>query len=400
MTSNPFKQIVVMHERIKAKKYIKHCYKLFYQDALWLQVLNERVQDIDKPSDLNQNIDHLKQLFLREANFVSLNKQKRDMVKEAVIYLIEQLFITSRLSSNPFTQLRRDWINVSWVIIFKPKLNRLETYAENIKYLIDDIRFRQVMTRVLYQLKVEEFDRYLHLLQAIYLSNYILPKLKASSFIESFSLCIDQFTYLGLITTKVKVINLYQYLRNITGYHMNAIDFQHFSVPIQLHGLEVKRDQKNNKICIEIPQHLLIKLTQMFQYGHFHQGKARARGYLIHRSISEIINVYQRELLVTVPLYDLVDNCKPLNRFLHFAYQSLLRTIAVKKNCSIKKAASILEEKNVTMKQMTHVYKSAGEPYTSKGVRTVLREVSRYHRNDVDPTILHHLKKISMLQKG
>ncbi|WP_206536221.1 hypothetical protein [Amphibacillus jilinensis] len=399
MTSPPFKQIVVMRERIRAKKYVKHCYKLFYQDALWLQVLNERVHDIDKPRDLKKYVDHLKQLFLRKVNVNRLNKQKRDVVKEAVVYLIEQLFITMHGSSNPFTQVRRDWKHVRWVIIFKPKLEALEMFTDNIKYLIDDIRFRHVMTRVLYQLKQEEPDRYLYLLQAIFLSNYILPILNGFPLIKPFRLYIDQFTYLGLATTKVKAIDLLQYLRDTTSYHMDAIDFQHFSLPIYLHGLQIKKDQKNNKICIDVPQHMLIKLTQMFQYGHFHQGRASARGYLIHRSIREIVNVYQGELLVVRLLYAIVDNSKQLKRFHYFAYQSLLRTIAVKKDYSIKKAASLLKENNITMKQMAHVYKSAGEPYTSKGVRTVLRETSRYLRNNVDPTTLHHLKKISLLQK-
>src|SRR5699024_3366165 len=119
--------------------------------------------------------------------------------------------------------------------------------------------------------------------------------------------------YLGLTSTKKQTIATLKTL-NLMIDAENECFFTHFSRPLQLQGYSIKRDWKLKRICIEVPQQMLIKLSYLFQYGDFHNQIAKARGALIHQPIRQIALTYQQELDQIAHYYLYADNYQKLGK--------------------------------------------------------------------------------------
>lgn len=173
--------------------------------------------------------------------------------------------------------------------------------------------------------------------------------------------------------------------------------------PQYLCGFRLRYHKVKQGYVFECPVQRQAQLSALFDYGSFTDGKAKSRGYLVHRTLHAIYRTYQKELTAICFYYRYISNRQPLDRFCYFAYQSFLRTVANKHRLTVKQAGLLMKERgfrpfrqrDFQFGQMKH---STGEPYTLKGVRTVLREIEKIsHTNAIDPTIHHHLKKISTL---
>lgn len=159
-------------------------------------------------------------------------------------------------------------------------------------------------------------------------------------------------------------------------------------------GYHIKRAGQSLALTIPIPQ--LTHLAHCFKYGAYNHHRPESRRFLVYQSIDYIYKRYKDEMKAIHDYYRYATNKIALAKLAHFAYQSLVCTIAHKyrltKRCARLKLNQMGYQPFSSLKPPSPDCPYTGEPYTLKGVRTVLREVDSLLTTD--PTTHHHLKKI------
>ncbi|WP_440895994.1 group II intron reverse transcriptase/maturase [Amphibacillus sp. Q70] len=348
MTNKPFNQLVVMRDRIKANRQIKDCDKLFYQGEFWAKVFDQQMgigrQD---ESDYQQ----FKQIFRQSMDLSQLTGLQSKKLIEACLLFVKKLFIDENMDnykkqtlSASVSFLKRKWSDVNWIITIKKSSTAQYQLFNQLKKYIDGECFKQVLSRVLDQLEQQDSTRYQEIARDVYFTCHVLHVIKCIEKNDDLKIFIHQdMLYLGLASTKQQVIALYQTLSSSVGKEYECY-FAHFSRPLCLQGYTIKRDWQLKKICIEVPQHMLIKCAHMFQYGDFHNQIPKIRGALIHQPIEQIHSIYQRELFQIANYFVDADNYRSLKKLFYFAHLSLLKTIARKFDCTMGQAAKQLKK--------------------------------------------------------
>lgn len=155
-------------------------------------------------------------------------------------------------------------------------------------------------------------------------------------------------------------------------------------------GYQIKRQDQS--LALIMPPGQLTHLAHCFKYGAYNHHRPESRGNLCYQSIDCIYNRYEDELIAIHDYYRYLTDNKALAKMSHFAYESLVCTVAHKYRLTKKRAHLKLNQMGFhSFSTLTH-NPHTGEPYTLKGVRTVLREVDSLLTTD--PTTHHHLKKI------
>lgn len=176
---------------------------------------------------------------------------------------------------------------------------------------------------------------------------------------------------------------------------MPTIKIKRFN-SIQYKGYHVHLDKSNNRLYLAMTKDQLGHIIKNFDYGAYSDKCPKSRGYLVYHDEKTICSIYQNELASIHQYYCLLRDKKVLRSLDYFANESLYRTIAHKYRLTKKQAYNRLKQNHSLPTASTACSSSflsyTGEPYTLKGVRTVLREVDLLLTTD--PTIHHHLKKI------
>lgn len=156
-------------------------------------------------------------------------------------------------------------------------------------------------------------------------------------------------------------------------------------------GYQLSR--QNQSIMLTMPPAQLTYLAHYFKYGVYNHHRPESRGNLVYQSIECIYNRYREELMAIYDYYQYLTDKKALAKIAYFAYESLVCTVAHKYRLTKKCARLKLNSRGFhSISPLTYRLPHTGEPYTLKGVRTVLREVDSLLTTD--PTTHHHLKKI------
>ncbi|WP_067837417.1 hypothetical protein [Amphibacillus sediminis] len=349
MTVKPINQFSVLHERLKQGKFIKDCYRLLYQRELWQEL---RTSYHTKSWQRSRNHDLSKLLFaLRSSNWGTIAQMiKRTWVMESLIYVIELLFISpclrSAYHSSPeqsLNHIKANWENVHWVIKLRYQ-SRPNTFTNRICHLIDDQRFIKLISLFFSHLQQSQKERFNGLCLAIQLSQHVIyPQALPITSSSCFYCFSNQTVYLALICNKNSTLLLVERLKEKLASDY-SIHFHHFSKPIRLAGYSIRYSQRHNCIRFEITKQALEHIAQLHQYGSMCNKKPYPRGALIHLPIDQIANIYARECFVVACLFKYADNYSFLGQLFYFAQLSLLRTIALKKGCSVTKAGKWLKE--------------------------------------------------------
>ena len=156
-------------------------------------------------------------------------------------------------------------------------------------------------------------------------------------------------------------------------------------------GYQLSR--KDQSLMLTMPPAQLTYLAHYFKYGVYNHHRPESRGNLGYQSIECIYNRYRVELMAIYDYYRYLTDKKALAKIAYFAYESLVCTVAHKYRLTKKCARLKLNSRGFhSISPLTYRLPHTGEPYTLKGVRTVLREVDSLLTTD--PTTHHHLKKI------
>lgn len=215
--------------------------------------------------------------------------------------------------------------------------------------------------------------------------------------------CMKLFEKIKLHYLKLKLNSSYRLIFNVNQPISNIIQLidddglpqtiRRF-VKINYKGYRIQI--KSGRLHLTLTKDQLSAISHRLQYGAYNHQQPKSRSFLVNQTEEAIVGLYQEELRALYYYYQLLSIEEPLELLRHFAYQSLLATIAHKYRLSKKQAHQRLKEKNHTLVSfMAYAFSTpiyTGEPYTLKGVRTVLREVDSLYFTD--PTTQHHLKKI------
>lgn len=317
MTKEASKQLIIMRKRVQHNKVIKDCYKQIH--------------------------------LMRSHN------QQSHMTSEVCLYVIRELFVAKVINDQSdqtindlFRQLRTEWNDVKWIICYRKDEINSEQLFRQMKQLIDDDRFKACLNQSWYNLKGKATDCYQQLVRDVYFTLNIIDRLDRNQYTSNYKVLVDKNKiYLGVNLPKKEIMTIFKKLDLVNDKSCN-FRITHISQPLNLRGFTFKHHLKTNRLLIEVPQHMLNKLSHMFQYGDLHNNRPKARGSLIHQSVREIAFVYHQELSQIANDYTIVNNYKVLNKLFYFAHLSLLKTIARKYSCTIANATKILDNHNIS----------------------------------------------------
>ncbi|GEM00590.1 Type II intron maturase [Halolactibacillus halophilus] len=211
---------------------------------------------------------------------------------------------------------------------------------------------------------------------------------------------IDVFKKLELTYIEVKDRKNYHIIFTVNG-PLSKINRKSLNQGVELKlarfntliykGYQLSR--QNQSLMLTMPPAQLTYLAHCFKYGAYNHHRPESRGNLVYQSIERIYNCYNEELIAIYNYYRYLSDKKALAKMTYFAYESLVCTVAHKYRLTKKCARLKLNRHGFhSFSPLTYRLPHTGEPYTLKGVRTVLREVDSLLTTD--PTTHHHLKKI------
>ena len=344
VTKKPFDQLTIMRDRIRNQRRIKDCYKLLRDREL---IRHACQQLACSEQAINNTSTKLFSIINTPQYFTQLTSTEDAILRETCLFMLQELFIAQQFLINQhlstrerLQQMRRQFQTVNWVISIELLLGEWTGLKQCLDLSIDDPRFKSLLFRVLDKLQVQDYPRFQKISCAIYFSDQLLPILKPR--LDWRFIYDHNRLYLGLSSTKQDIRSLYHRLYSKLNKQVDCY-FNHFSQPLLYQGYAVRRNWQSKKISIEVPQQELIKLSALFQYGDFHNRNPRARGGLVHRSVSAIYSIYEQEIKQVAFDYRYADNYRVLGHLVYFAQLSLVKTVALKQGCTIGQANYLLK---------------------------------------------------------
>ncbi|SEO93466.1 Type II intron maturase [Amphibacillus marinus] len=343
ITSRTSAQLAVMRQRIAKGQYIKDCSKLLRTAEFWQDAIKNRLE-----TDLfNSNQAHTLMALVPRERIKCLNKLNDSLLQEGIFYYIEQLFVHQLLLPGlyqPVRILKKDWRAVKAVIQLSLCAYPLDLSLE----LIDDQRLKERIDYVHLNCGYAEQKRYQLLIHAVHFSNHLrnidIPQ-HASLYLD------DKTILLGLRTNYSASKDWFCQIKRQLG-KTYVCDLISFRRPFEFSGYLIKPPKNLGEILIDVPQRNLVTWGNAFHYGNFLQHKPKAKGMLIHLSVTEILHHYQIEWSQVLTSYKDSDRSKELDKWFYFSWLSLLRTIALKKGCSVTKGAAALKKQGLTFNKL------------------------------------------------
>lgn len=355
MAKDPFRQLDVIRKVANQNKQVKDCYRLLYQQALWVKAYHQcdfscAQDDVETLGLIDRMI---RQLRTGNASFSQLCQSSRgEQLLFTVIRLILQQIYPRELANSIktrhqiLTEIKRSWGTVTWVskgVCHQEsvQLNQA-TLLTTMREKIADHRFLNLIGQMIKRKQFKR-ERALHqLLVAICLLSldaYVAKKVQIKyvrhqhEYLVGMNMNKDQSRQLQL--------DIETFLRENVGTELTNC-FQHFSKAIlylEYHISKTSSAQQKTHINLQIPKHLQRQFVRKHGYGHLETGEMSPRPEIINHSEQTIIRKYYQELTIMTTYYRLASNYHHLGKLVYFAKGSLLKTIAMKRKSTVTKVS-------------------------------------------------------------
>lgn len=389
MTIHPFPQLDVIQRAAQQGKVVFDCYRLLYNDDLWqivimrtirLRYLHRQIKDnmvkelvyelksgkfrFSQPSKskLNENL-HMKNILIIESVVVIL---------EHIYHLgnFEKLLLIKNNPSFSSLQKLKSWGTINWFIKIKLKKipfsqQHLEFLINKIKRKVNDQRFIQLVFYASMLSLQKQHHPYSYTM--IKLSN-LLEHIFQESVVQNLKGIIDAFErnngtsiklvfnkeeYLvGLNSTKIHANRLLGEINNEldrSGLHsfcdiQSNLNHRGDRIYFQNYRLSSKRNYVSNsgtsqQLNLIIPKQQMNQWASQKGYGVFQEHIPLARKRLLHFSAQEILKIYNEELISFANHCLFAVNFNDIEKMIHLAESSFLKTLAFKYKTTAKQLA-------------------------------------------------------------
>lgn len=347
VTIKPLNQLAIMHKRIKQNRPIKDCSKLLCHPG-FLSIACKNLPHFER--EQFTIYQQLKAVLTTPMSFMQLPRYQSSLILEVCLFFIQSVFVAEEIFKQEqkglkerLARIANDWLNVNWVVTISVSSTCETVLNDYMRHLIADQRFCSLLKHILKKLQQEDLPRYKKLARTIFLTRQLHT---VQNQFDAHILFDENKLIMGLESNK-KEAKLACHQVNSSAQQHSECYFKHFSKPLLFKNYAIKRNWKLEKISIDVPQHMLIKLAHMYQYGDFHNKCAKPKGGLIHKPISEIHSIYQKEVNEIELLLIYAENDHKLNALVRFAKLSFIKTIALKQGCTFGQAVYLLRQRKM-----------------------------------------------------
>lgn len=371
MAKNPFQQLGVLKKASQKGKQITDCYRLMYKKDLWVmaheQLFHFKTPKPTQMIEIDEIITKLKKGILRFSNYRK-NTQYSISYKELMILKVINIILTSiaRENQNDNNQLnhslkriKRNWNDQNWWILCE--INHMESpsalkpFLKVIENKVSDRRFLLLIQNALCSgiLDKENINMRSTLLSALYsiffqeIHLYIEEKMNERKNADTTSR--GKLTYfqwfnqyvIGFKGSKEEAVTILnevelffcsQLLCTKKEYSLHLSDLKK---PVFLLGYHMRRCKHTNTLLFEIPIDTLKRLS--IKYGDIERFVPIPRPSLMNLSERTIMSLYHSELRKVVSDYRGSTNWHDLQQLFSLAKGSFIKTIAMKRKCSVRK---------------------------------------------------------------
>lgn len=371
MAKKPFQQLDVLKKASQKGKQITDCYRLMYKMDIWVmaheQLFHFKTPNPTQMIEIDEIITKLKKGILRFSNYRK-NTQYSISYKELMILKVINIILTSiaRENQNDNNQLnqslkriKRSWNDQNWWIF--GEINHMESssalkpFLKVIENKVSDRRFLLLIQNALCSgiLDKENINMISTLLSALYsiffqeIHLYIEEKMNERKNADTTSR--GKLTYfqwfnqyvIGFNGSKeeaVTILNeveLFFFSKLLCTKKEYSLHLSDLKKPVFLLGYHMRRCKHTNTLLFEIPIDTLKRLS--IKYGDIERFVPIPRPSLMNLSERTIMNLYHSELRKVVSDYRGSTNWHDLQKLFSLAKGSFIKTIAMKRKCSVRK---------------------------------------------------------------
>lgn len=395
MTIHPFPQLDVIKKASQQGRILFDCYRLLYKKDFWQIVIRRlNLQSYLQNSIVNNMIEEIiYELRIGKFRFLNtpiLNNHfhtKDRLVKESVVVILEHIYPMKSFEQSPLTktdpsfftlQKLKTWDNMNWFIkISFDKITYSEQFVEfvmtKIKRKVNDHRFVQLV----YYASMISLQKQCH--TYTYPMNKLTNRIKYifhESIVQNIQDIISTFernngspidlvynkaeVLVGLNGTKLHALSLLREINeelsqsnihifcNIQSnlYHIgDKIYFQKYQILRK--GTFVSNSDKNQRLRLIIPKQQMNQWVSKNGYGDLQKYIPLSRKKLLHFSDQRILRTYNEELISFANHYLLAANFNDIEKIVHLAESSFLKTLAFKYKTSSKQIAFFMKQQNL-----------------------------------------------------
>jgi hypothetical protein len=391
MAENPFQQLDVLKKASQKGKQITDCYRLMYKKDLWIRAHNQ-LYDLKTSNGFHlQEVDEII-LKLKKGTFRFENHRVRFqppsyrelMVLEVIKVILTTIFEEPHFNKDDLNhslkEVKRNWNDQTWLVF--GDINQKETAVwyrlllKSIENKLNDRRFilllhNAIFSGIIHKKIPNEGATLISILYSIYFQEveiFLKMKLikgkKANTSIGTFKYSqeFDHFLmkFKGSKDEAVHAYNEVQLFFSSKLLYANkdySLHLSNLKKPVFICGYEMKRCRQTNILLFKIPDITLKKLSK--KYGEIENFLPMPRPGLINLSERKIMRVYHAELRKLVLDYRGANNWHDFSKLFSLARGSFIRTIAMKRKCSVNKVS--LEMKSYKQGDLCIKVKAEGE---------------------------------------
>ncbi len=371
MAINPIQQLDVLKKAIQKGKQITDCYRLMYKKDLWIRA-HKQLYDQKNTNDFPMlEIDEII-LNIKEGTFRFENHRDRLqspsfrelMVLEVIKVILTTIFKDIHYNRDDMNQslkeVKRNWSEHTWLVFGEINQNESSVWyhllLKSIENKVSDRRFflllhnaifsgiidkytskkGATLKSILYSIYFQEVD--------LFLKMKLIKGKKANTSIGTFKYFqeFDQFlmTFKGSKDEAVQVMDMVQLYFSSKLLYTNkeySLTLSNLKKPVLVCGYEMKRCRQTNTLLFKIPNVTLKRLSK--KYGEMEIFHPIPRPGLINLSEQKIMRVYHAELRKLVLNYRGANNWYDFSKLFSLARGSYIRTIAMKRKCSVNKVS-------------------------------------------------------------
>lgn len=374
MAINPFQQLDVLKKASQKGKQITDCYRLMYRKDLWIRA-HKQLYYLKNSNEFPMlEMDEII-LKLKKGTFRFDNQRDRlqhsispssrellvlEVIKEILTSIFRENHLNREDHNQSLKEVKRNWSDQTWLIY--GKINHKESpvwyhqLLENIEKKVSDRRFLLLLHNAIFSgiidketpskgatLKSVLFSIYFQEVD-IFLKMKLNKGKKANTSLGAFKYFqeFDHYllTFNGSKDEAAQVFSEVQLFFSSKLLYANkeySLCFSNLKKPALLCGYEMKRCRLTNTLLFKIPYDSLKRLSK--KYGEIEDFLPMPRPELINFSERKIMRVYHSELRKVVLDYRGANNWHDFSKLFSLARGSFIRTIAMKRKCSVNKVS-------------------------------------------------------------
>ncbi|MBT2598187.1 hypothetical protein J7E18_04395 [Oceanobacillus sp. ISL-73] len=391
MTFHPFPQLDVIQKASQKGRILFDCYRLLYKEDFWQIVIRRLnllsyLQNSIVNNMIKEIIYELRIGKFRFSNTSKLNNHlhtKDSLVKEAVVVILEHIYPMKGFdqSSLPKTdpsfftlQKLITWDNMKWFIkISFDKIIYSEQFIEfvmtMIKGKVNDHRFIQLVFYASMMSQQKHCHTYTYPMSKLAnLIKYIFQESIVQNIQDIIKRNNDspiKLVYnraellIGINDTKPHALSLLREINDelvhgyihffcniqLNLYHIgDNIDFQKYQLLPK--GAFGSNPDKNQRLRLIVPKKQMNQWVSRNEYGDLQKYISLARRKLLYFSDQRILRIYNEELISFANHYVFAANFNDIEKIVHLAESSFLKTLAFKYKTTSKQIAFSLKQKN------------------------------------------------------